>query len=272
MNNLNLNRDNSGENKALYLTIANGLATITLNRAEQGNALNLEMVTLLAEATDEILNNSSVKVILITGTGNNFCVGGDIRAFIAEREQLPAFVASLLEPLNYALAKLEAAKLPIVSALNGAVGGAGIGLALIADYVLAAESMKLRCGYTAIGLSPDAGSSWLLANRVGTFRAKQLFLSNTPLTANECLNLAIVDQVYPDAELMSQVQALLRELESGPRKAMARVKHLLDHKMTQRSFKEQLELERRFIMESASESDVQEGILAFTQKRKPSFS
>ena len=270
MNTLDLNNQTS-EGKALLHHIHAGIATITFNRADQGNALNLEMVTLFADAVDEILNTPSVRVIVLTAAGKSFCLGGDIRAFIQEREDLPAYVISLVDPLNVTLSKLASSGIPIVSVLNGAVGGAGIGLALIADFVLAAESVKLRCGYTAIGLSPDAGSSYLLANRVGAVRAKQLFLSNTALDAQKCLQLGIVDEVYPDAELMTQAQALIKIIQSGPPKAMARVKHLLDHTFTQRSLEEHLSLERNFIVDCASESDVQEGISAFTEKRKASF-
>lgn len=271
MDTVDLNSNNHFDSKALHFNIDAGIATITLSRADHGNALNLEMVTSFADAVNKILNTTSVRAILLTGAGKNFCVGGDIRAFIEERENLPAYVDSLIVPLNEALLKLADSGIPIVSTLNGAVGGAGIGLALVADFVLAAESMKLRCGYTAIGLSPDAGSSWLLANRVGTCKAKQLFMSNATLDAQRCLGLGIVDEVYPDADLMTQTHALLKMLQSGPSKAISRVKHLLDHTFTQRTLENHLALERRFIVESASEEDVQEGILAFTQKRKASF-
>lgn len=269
---LDLNSNHHSDGTALHFSIDAGLATITLSRADHGNALNLEMVTSFANAVNEILNTASVRTILLTGAGKNFCVGGDIHAFIEKREDLPAYVDSLVKPLNDALLKLANAGIPIVSALNGAVGGAGIGLALIADFVLAAESLKLRCGYTAIGLSPDAGSSWLLANRVGACRAKQLFLSNAALDAQTCLHLGIVDEVYPDSELMTQTHALVKVLQNGPAKAMARVKHLLDHTFAQRTLENHLALEHRLIVQSAGEENVQEGILAFTQKRKASFS
>ena len=264
--------NNNSACNTLCFTIDSGIATITLNRAEHGNALNMDMVRCFSDAVNQIVNNPSVRVILLTGNGKNFCVGGDINSFIEEKDKLPDFVASITEPLHDALAQLETVNLPIVSALNGPIGGAGIGLALIADFVLAAESMKFRCGYTAIGLSPDAGSSWLLANRVGTFRAKQLFLSNSTLDAQACLNLGIIDEIYPDSELLAQAQSLAVELRNGSAKAQSNVKRLLDHSILQRTFKNHLDLERSLIIQSAGEKDVQEGILAFTEKRKASFS
>lgn len=266
-----LTANNHTDSEALHININEGIATITLNRAKHGNALNMALVSLFSSAVNEILGDASVKVILLTGVGKNFCVGGDIRTFIDNKANLPIYVDSMLAPLNDALCKLEACDLPIVSALNGAVGGAGIGLALIADFVLAAESIKLRCGYTALGLSPDAGSSWLLANRVGTSRAKQLFLSNATVNAQECLSLGIVDKLYPDTELMTEAMALSIKLKNSSTKAMSKVKRLLDHSMTQRTFKHHLDLERELIVQSASEEDVQEGILAFTEKRPASF-
>ncbi|MDO5679955.1 MAG: enoyl-CoA hydratase-related protein [Pelistega sp.] len=266
-----LDNQNTPSSKALHFSIDMDIATITLHREDNGNALDLDMALAFNNAVNQIVNTPSVRVILLTGTGKSFCVGGDIRAFIEKKENLPSFVTEITEPLHAALVQLEASNLPIVSAINGAVGGAGIGLALIADFVLAAESMKLRCGYTAIGLSPDAGSSWLLANRVGAFRARQLFLSNSTIDAQECLKLGIVDRVYPDSELMSQVQALVEQLRNGPATAFSRVKRLLDHTLAHRTFKNHLDLEQSLIIQSASEKDVQEGILAFTEKRKASF-
>lgn len=257
---------------ALDFGINVGVATITLNRAEYGNALNMDLVSSFAYAVNESLSTPSVKVILITGNGKNFCVGGDIHSFLEKREELPSYVDSLVEPLNDVLSKLANSKIPIVSAVNGPIGGAGIALALIADFVLAAESMKFRCGYTALGLSPDAGSSWLLANRVGAFRAKQLFLSNSTLDAKQCLSLGIVDEVYPDSELLTEAYALTKQLSNGPSKAMSRVKHLLDHTISQRTFEEHLNLEREFIVQCAQEENAHEGILAFTEKRKAIFS
>lgn len=258
--------------EVLHCHIDAGVATIRLNRANHGNALNMALVEAFANAVNQIVNTSSVRVVLLTGSGKNFCVGGDIQSFIEERDDLSGFVAAITEPLHNALAQLEASHLPIVAALNGAVGGAGIGLALIADFVLAAESMKLRCGYTAIGLSPDAGSSWLLANRIGAFRARQLLLSNSTLDAQACLNLGLVDGVYPDADLLTQAQRLVEALRGGSAKAMSRVKHLLDHSITQRTFKSHLDLERKLIIDSAAEGDAQEGILAFMEKRQANFS
>lgn len=272
MDNLDVKSTPNSDDQILYFDINNGVATITLSRTEQSNAINLAMVTAFANAVDEILNTTSVRVILLTGAGKNFCVGGDIRAFIEEREDLPSYVEAIIQPLNEALLKLADSDIPIISALNGAVGGAGIGLALIADFVLAAESIKLRCGYTAIGLTPDAGSSYLLANRVGTCRAKQLFISNVTLDAQKCLDLGIVDEIHPDAELTIRTNALIETTLSGPSKAFSRVKRLLDHSLAQRTLKNHLELEREFIVQSASEEDVQEGILAFTQKRKANYS
>lgn len=269
---LDLNNTPHSDNKALHFDIVNGVATITLNRIEHGNALNLDLVTSFANAVDVILSTATVRVILLTGAGKNFCVGGDIRAFIEERDDLPTYVDALINPLNKALLKLATSDIPIVSALNGAVGGAGIGLALIADFVLAAKSIKLRCGYTAIGLTPDAGSSYLLANRVGTCRAKQLFISNATLDAQRCLDLGIVDEIYPDTELATHTNTLIETILNGPSKAFSRVKRLLNHDFTQRTLKSHLDLERDFIVQSAGEKDVQEGILAFTQKRKANFS
>lgn len=272
MNTFELNNNHHSNDEPLHLSINAGVATITLSRAEHGNAINLDMARSFANAVNEILNTASIRFILLTGSGKNFCVGGDICAFIEERENLSSYVNSLILPLHAALLKLRDSNIIVISALNGAVGGAGIGLALMADFVLAAESMKFRCGYTAIGLTPDAGSSYFLANRVGTIRAKQLFISNATVDAQTCLQLGIADEIHPDSELIKQTHALIKTIQIGSSKANSRVKRLLNYNFSQRTLEEHLELEHHFILQSASEDDVQEGILAFTQKRKTSFS
>ncbi|NYT59321.1 enoyl-CoA hydratase/isomerase family protein [Alcaligenaceae bacterium] len=254
------------------LQIQSRVATITLNRPDRGNALNDAMVFRLVSVIDEVCCSPDIGAVLLTGTGRAFCVGGDIKVFQGMREALADCMDILLCPLNQALLRLERAGLPIVVALNGPLGGGGIGLGLMGDYVLAAESVKLRCGYTLLGLSPDAGSSWVLMQRVGVVRARQLLLFNTSLDARECLALGLVDRVCADAELLAQARATAQQLADGPRDAQHRVKQLVGSGAYQRSFEEHLELERRFMIECASGAHAREGVLAFTEKRKPVFS
>lgn len=254
----------------VLLGIESGLATITLNRPEKSNALDMATGLALADAINRACKDSSVRVLLLHGAGKAFCVGGDIDMLKSAAESLPKLLDSLLGPLNEALVNLASSGLPVVSALNGAIGGGGIGIALCADYVLAAKSLRLRCGYSAIGLTPDAGSSWFLTRRIGAIRAKQLFLLNRLLNAEECLAIGVVDAIYPDDELEARATELASQLCAGPRDVYARIKCLADGAF-QRSLAEQLALEREYMVLSGSQNDAREGLAAFVDKRAPAF-
>lgn len=262
----------AGASALLRLEIQAGVANITLNRPDQGNALNEEMIFGLVSVIDTICCSPDVGAVLLTGEGRAFCVGGDIKIFQAAGDALADCLDTLLRPLNKALLKLERTGLPMVVALNGPLGGGGVGLGLMGDYVLAAESMKLRCGYTLLGLSPDAGSARVLLHRVGGVRARQLFLFNHALDARECMAIGLVDRVCADADVLTQARDVAQQLADGPRGAQRRVKQLLGEGAYTRSLEEHLELERRFMVECAKEADASEGILAFIEKRRPVFS
>jgi len=246
-----------------------GIGRITLNRPEVGNALDAATLQALTAVLHVVCDDSSTRVVVIAGAGEMFCVGGDINTF-SSGDDLPERLDSLLTPFNEAICRLASSGLPVVTAVNGAVGGGGIGLALCGDFVLAAESMKMRCGYSAIGLTPDAGSSWFLARRVGAIKAKHLFLLNESLTAQECQASGIVDEVHADADLADRTHELASRLRDSPRRVAARIKALIDQ-LDQRTLSEHLQKELEYIVASGSEADAREGIAAFLAKRPPRF-
>jgi 2-(1,2-epoxy-1,2-dihydrophenyl)acetyl-CoA isomerase len=162
-------------------------------------------------------------------------------------------------------------EIPVVCAINGAVGGGGIGLGLCGDIILAAESMKLRGGYSAIGLTPDVGGSWFVTQRAGVARAKDIFLTNRPVPAVECQRMGLVDAVYPDAELAAAARALGHQLAKGPAQAQARIKALINA-ASHHSLLHHLDAERDAMYASGDTEDGREGIRAFIEKRAPKFS
>ena len=254
----------------VLLDSRNGIARITLNRAERGNTLDMESAAAFNTAVSTIANDATVRAVLLTGAGRIFCAGGDITSFVSAGENLGQMIDELLGILNGAMLKLATLPVPVVSALNGSVGGGGIGLALCADMVLAGESMKLRGGYSAIGLTPDVGASWFLTRRVGPSRAKQVFFLNRPLLASECLAWGIVDYVYHDEQLMKEADRLVTQLAQSPTRALGRIKKLVDGAYD-RSLAEQLGLEQEFMVASGRSDDAREGVRAFVEKRSPKF-
>lgn len=242
---------------------------IELRRPEHANALATPAARALARAIDETLA-ATPKVVLLTAQGKVFCAGGDIAEFSRAGAGLAELVDDILIPLHPALARLATAGVPVISAVGGAVGGAGVGLALCADFVLASRSMKLRTGYAAIGLSPDVGSSYFLARRIGTQRAKQWLLLSEPVDAATCLACGAVDALHDEAALPDAAHALATRLAAGARASMAGIKALCDG-LAGRELAAQLALEHAQLSRCARSADAQEGVAAFLAKRPARF-
>ncbi|GGD00620.1 enoyl-CoA hydratase/isomerase family protein [Undibacterium terreum] len=256
--------------ESVLLDIQDGVARISLNRPMRNNALDLESARSFLSAVDMIADDPTVRVALLTGVGRCFCVGGDVVKFSQDPESLASQLDALLGILNTALLTWTNLPLPTVSAVNGPLGGGGIGLALSSDIVFAAESAKLRGGYAGIGLTPDAGATWFLNRRIGPVRTKQLFLLNRPMTAAQCLDMRIFDAVFPDNVLGTEVDQLLAELVRGPTLAFVRIRQVSDAAPHQ-SLAKQLAMERKLIVESGESNDAQEGVIAFAEQRTPRF-
>ncbi|MFP5461654.1 MAG: enoyl-CoA hydratase/isomerase family protein, partial [Gammaproteobacteria bacterium] len=141
----------SAESPVLW-SVENGVGRITLNRPERANAVGLASSRALAAAIDAVVA-AAPKVVVLTGRGPRFCAGGDIDEFVADQENMARLIGEILAPLHPALLRLANLPAPVITAVNGPVGSAGIALALCGDIVLAADTMKLRAGYSAIGLT-----------------------------------------------------------------------------------------------------------------------
>lgn len=258
----------SNESPVLW-SVENGVGRITLNRPEAANAVGLASSRALSAAIDAVVA-AAPRVVVLTGRGPRFCAGGDISEFVADQENMAQLIDRILVPLHPALLRLVNMPAPVITAVNGPLGGAGIALALCGDIVLAADTMKLRAGYSAIGLTPDAGASWFLTRRVGASKAKEIFLLNDTLSADECLRLGIVNAVVPAAELEQRTHALVERLVAGAGGAFARIKVLCDA-AERRDLGDHLALEHQMMLASAASADAREGVQAFAQKRAPKF-
>lgn len=257
------------EHEGIAWQVQDGIGRIELRRSAQANAIDLPTGRALARAIDAVLL-SSPKVVLLSAQGPIFCAGGDIAAFVHAGEQLPQLVGDILEPVHPAIERLASGPAPVVAAVSGPIGGAGVGVALCADFVLASTTMKLRTGYAALGLSPDVGASWFLTRRVGVQRAKQWFMLSDAVDAQQCLEYGAVDALYPPEELAAAAQALVTRLASGARGSLAAIKHLCDG-AARRTLAEHLALEHRLLREASHSADAREGIAAFIARRAPQF-
>jgi 2-(1,2-epoxy-1,2-dihydrophenyl)acetyl-CoA isomerase len=258
------------EYRNIRFALADGVATITLDRPDAANAIDLALGRELMHAAIRCDEDPNVRAVLLTGTGKMFCAGGDLKSFAAQGDALPALLKELTTYLHAATSRLARMNAPLVVAVNGTAAGAGFSLAVSGDLVLMAESAKLAMAYTAAGLSPDGSSTWFLPRLIGMRRTQELMLTNRRLSAAEALEWGLVSQVVPDAELAAVAAALAAQLAAGPTRAFGTVKSLLASAFSE-SLETQMELEARGIAAMARSADGREGIAAFLAKRPAKF-
>ena len=190
----------------LNFEVRENVAHITLNRPEAANALNLALAQELEEVSLRCNEGADVRAVLLTGTGKLFCAGGDLKSFAAQPpEELAAHLKRVTLYLHTAMNRFARMRAPLVMAVNGSAGGAGLSLICAGDIVVAAESARFTMSYTRIGLTPDGSSTYYLPRIVGLRRAMDLALTNRALTAREAEAIGIVTRVVPDGEVMTEV-------------------------------------------------------------------
>ena len=254
----------------LLYEVKDRVARITFNRPDAANALNLEMGRDLMHVAIRASEDPQVRAVILTGAGKMFSGGGDLKSFAAQEDKLPGHLKETALYLHAAISRFVRMDAPVIAAVNGSAGGAGMSLCLFADLAIAAESAKFTLAYTRAGLSPDGGSTYFLPRIVGVRRALELALTNRVLSAREAADWGIVNKVMPDAELQAEALALAKQLASGATGALGAAKRLLHHSSSE-SLETQMELEAQAIADRARTTDAREGIAAFIAKRAPKF-
>ena len=258
------------EYSLLDFKIDGGIATITLNRPEAANAFNLELATELNQAATVCQHNPNIRAVVLTGNGKLFSAGGDLTVMSEAGDQVDAALKQLTDQLHGAFSTLMRMRAPLIVAVNGAAAGIGLSLALLGDFTIASEKASFTLAYTAAGLSPDGGATYLLPRVVGIKRAKEMMITNRRLTATEALEWGVVNQVVAPEALLDETQALAKSVAQGATNAFGSVKSLLLSSFNE-SFESQMVLEVEAIARNAMSKDGQEGIQAFLEKRRPEF-
>ena len=255
-----------------HLTVerAANVATLTLNRPDAYNALNLPLGRELFEASLEVDEDPDVRCVVITGSGRAFCAGGDVKDFVDNLGRIGVHIKELTTYLHGAISRLARSDKPVITAVNGIAAGGGFSLALSGDLVVATESAKFTMAYSKIAASPDGSSSYFLPRLIGLRRAMELYFTNRVLTAREAVEWGIITRAVPDAEFRGAVLALARELAQGPSKSFGIAKRLL-HQSTWESLETQMELEAQGIAACGHTEDFRAGVTAFAQKATPTF-
>ncbi len=252
----------------LRTEVADGVATLTLDRPDALNALTVPLKEALLAAFREIATDPAVRAVVLTGAGRAFSAGQDLRERL-EPDALPLAeeIRRRYNPLVRAMRELPK---PIVGAINGVAAGAGASLAFACDIRIAAEGASFLLAFARVGLIPDTGATWLLPRLVGWSKAAELALTTEPLSAAEAQRLGLVARVVPIDDLASAAHELAARLAAGAPGALALSKRALEAASTA-SFEEQLELEARLQGEAGGTADHAEGIAAFIERRQPRF-
>jgi len=248
-------------------------AKIVLNRPTRMNAWSEGMSRDLLAALREVAADDEVRAVLLTGAGRAFCAGADLKEGMANAQAAGGYLDTdgiLREWYHPIVTTIREMPKPVVAAVNGPAVGAGLSLALAADLVVAKESAYFTLAFVGIGLVPDGGASLFVPARVGFARAAEMALLGDPVTAAKAVEVGLINAAWPDAEFTAKAEALLLRLSNGPTRSYAGSKRELNHWLYAR-MAEHLALEAAIQGETSGTKDFIEGITAFLDKRKPTF-
>ena len=253
-----------------YLDVVqdDGVLTILLNRPK-ANAFNLEMIDELIQVLGMGWGEIGVRCLILSGRGEYFSTGQDIGVIRDFGEEIP-YRKHLEETYNQIVHLMRTMKKPILCGINGPVAGAALGLVLATDIRWASERASFTFGFTRVGLSADAGTSYSLPMNIGWAKAMEMAFTNQPMSAAEALSRGLVSQVISPEKLMDKITSLAHELARGPTRAYGLIKRAFNH-----IFFEQMSRAMQFeayLQEVAGATqDHREGVIAFTEKRPPQF-
>jgi 2-oxoglutaroyl-CoA hydrolase len=241
-----------------------GVATITVDNPEKHNRVPMVARTELAEMFEQLANEEEIRVIVLTGTGERaFSAGGDVMGFLRTD---PA----TLSRLAWNVAAAERCPKPVIAKLRGYVLGVGLELALASDFRIAADNVELGLPEIRLGMIPGSGGTQRLARLIGLGRAKNLIMRGQRVGAAQALDMGLVSEVHPGDELDEAVDALIDELTALSPLALSMAKRVLNHAYDG-PLGLGLEVEGLAYGLLRSSHDFEEGVKAFTEKRKPQF-
>ncbi len=260
------------EYQDIIYTKGEGVATITLNRPDRRNAFSPEMRESIYRAIEDAAKDDNVRVLVLTGTGRDFCSGADVKA-MAEKASQPRGEEKSKEPEArpgsfYVL--LHNFEKPVIAAVNGVAVGGGLDLALACDIRIASNKATFAAIYIRRGLIPAMGGTYFLPRLVGIDKACQLIWTGDMVDAREAERIGLVTKVVPHAELESATRELAEKLAKGPPLAIKKAKRAI-YEGLEKNLQATLDYAAAAIKELSETEDHKEGARAFVEKREPVF-
>jgi 2-(1,2-epoxy-1,2-dihydrophenyl)acetyl-CoA isomerase len=257
------------EYETVITELRGNVATITMNRPDRRNALNDALNRDLLSAFRQAQEDDTVRAILLTGAGRGFCAGADLANFqqLPTPEQVYETIIDSYQPLVGLITGVEK---PVIAAVNGAAAGAGASLALACDLRVMADDASIMMAFSNVGLVPDAGATWLLARQMGYSRAYEMVIEGQKISAERCLEWGLTNKVVPAEVLIEMAHSWAADLAQRPTLALGLAKHALNHAALN-NVASTIEYEARLQKQTIPSHDHMEGVMAFLQRRKPSF-
>jgi len=255
---------------ALQSTSEAGSLILTLSNPEHRNALDPGIYAAGVEALNAAENNPDVRSVILTGEGRHFCAGGHLRRLQKAREGQLDAQRQNVDAMHSWVDSIRTFPKPVIAAVEGAAVGAGFSLVLACDYVVAADNAYFFMAHSKIGLSPDGGGVWQLAQALPRTLVTDALMRGTRLNADLLARHGLIHQLTPAGQALGGALDLARELNTRASNVAADIKELIETAQTQ-DFSTYLRLERERFMRNLSHYNAGEGIAAFLEKRPPQF-
>lgn len=243
-------------------------AVIRLNRPEVFNSFNREMALAMQARLDEISADKSIRSVVIIGEGKAFCAGQDLQE--VTDPQGPALTSIVRDHYNPIIERIRNLPKPVIAAVNGVAAGAGANIALACDLTIAKKSASFIQAFSKIGLIPDSGGTFFLPRLIGMQRATALMMLGEKVNAEDARDMGMIFKVVEDDFFDSEWRKLAENLSKMPTQGLALTKQALNHSLSN-NLTAQLILEEQFQTKAGGSSDYKEGVTAFLEKRKPTF-
>jgi 2-(1,2-epoxy-1,2-dihydrophenyl)acetyl-CoA isomerase len=258
--------------EGVLVDVVDGVATVTLNRPQAMNSLDIATKVALRDAITAIAEDPAVRCLVLTGTGRAFCVGQDLKEHVdlLDNGGSDALFTTVPEHYNPIVTAIATMQKPVIAAVNGVAAGAGASLAFACDFRLLADTAGFNLAFSGIALSCDTGASWTLPRLVGRAKAIELLYEPRTIPAAESLELGLATRVVPAAELASEAATLAARLAGGPTVAYGAIRRSVAFSAGH-GFEESVAFESEMMTLTGSTEDHRNAVASFVAKQRPSF-